>query len=211
MSTTSPNNRIRLPKSESGLAGAAIASIIALALLVTAGTVYLFTRPSETPAPAGFENQKGSDAGQHTRPAGTSLPAQSGNAAGGYAGERLAGTAAPLLDFTAADYNAAKQTDKLIILYFYANWCPICAEEFPHVQAAFNELSSDRVIGFRVNFNDNQTDADEIALARQYGVPYQHTKVFIKNGQQVLKSPESWSQQRYLSEINQALAANPPQ
>lgn len=114
----------------------------------------------------------------------------------------LAGSAARLLDFTKADYDAALKTDKLIVLYFYANWCPICKKEFPKMQEAFNELSTDDVIGFRVNYNDNETDAVEKGLAREFGVAYQHTKVFLKNGVRILKSPESWEKDRYLSEIN---------
>lgn len=122
-----------------------------------------------------------------------------------YQGARLAGTSAPLLDFTAADYQSALKSDQLIVLYFYADWCPICRAEFPKMQAAFNELSGDQVIGFRVNFNDDETDDAEIQLARQYGVAYQHTKVLVRNNQQILKSPESWVQSRYLTEINNAL------
>ena len=108
-----------------------------------------------------------------------------------------------VLDFTKADYDAALKTDKLIVLYFYANWCPICKKEFPIMQQVFGELPSDsNVIGFRVNYNDNQTDNDEKNLAREFGVAYQHTKVFIKNGQRILKSPEGWDEARYLREIN---------
>jgi thiol-disulfide isomerase/thioredoxin len=117
-------------------------------------------------------------------------------------GEVLAGSSAPLLDFNKADYDAALKTDKLIVLYFYANWCPICRVEFPIMQNAFNELSTDKVIGFRVNYNDNQTDSDEVAIARQFGVAYQHTKVFVKNGVRILKSPEGWDDKRYDMEIN---------
>ena len=123
----------------------------------------------------------------------------------GYSGSILAGDSALLLDFKKADYDKALQTDKLIVLYFYANWCPICRAEFPKMQEAFNELNSEQVIGFRVNFNDNETDADEKALASEFGVAYQHTKVFVKNGQRVGKSPESWDKDRYLSEINKSL------
>lgn len=122
-----------------------------------------------------------------------------------YQGTVLAGTTAPLLDFTKADYDAAVASDKLVVLYFYANWCPICRAEFPKMEDAFNQLTSENVIGFRVNFNDNETDDFEKDLARQYGVAYQHTKVLVKNGEQVLKSPESWEQARYLEEINSAL------
>src|SRR3989344_165875 len=113
-----------------------------------------------------------------------------------YSGAVLAGKSAPLLDFTKTDYDAAVKSDKLVVLYFYANWCPICKAEFPVMQNAFNELSIDQVIGFRVNYNDDQTDNDEKSLAKQFGVAYQHTKVFVKNGQRILKSPEGWDDKR---------------
>jgi len=122
-----------------------------------------------------------------------------------YSSAVLAGAAAPLLDFAKADYDAALNSDKLLVLYFYANWCPICKAEFPLMQKAFDELEADNVIGFRVNYNDNQTDNDEKDLARQFGVAYQHTKVFVKNGQRILKSPEGWDKARYGIEINKAL------
>ena len=122
-----------------------------------------------------------------------------------YTGTVLAGKSAPLLDFTKADYDVAVKTDKLVVLYFYANWCPICIAEFPVMQGVFNELATDKVIGFRVNYNDNQTDGDEKNLAKEFGVAYQHTKVFVKNGQRILKSPEGWDDKRYDMEINKAL------
>lgn len=126
---------------------------------------------------------------------------------GSYAGALLAGRAAPLLDFTKAEYENAKASDKLVALYFYANWCPICKVEIAEaLYPAFNELSDSRVIGFRVNYNDSETEADEKALARELGIGYQHTKVFLKNGKRILKSPEGWSKERYLSEINKVLA-----
>ncbi|MEK7556872.1 MAG: thioredoxin family protein [Patescibacteria group bacterium] len=121
-----------------------------------------------------------------------------------HSGVMLAGKLSPLLDFTKADFEAAKASDKLVVLYFYANWCPNCAVEFPVMQSAFNELTTDQAIGFRVNYNDSDTDPDEVALAREHGIGYQHTKVFLRNGQQILKSPETWDKQRYLTEINGA-------
>lgn len=131
--------------------------------------------------------------------------AQGQRAVNNFEGEVLAGTKSFLLDFNSADYKKALQSDKLIALYFYANWCPTCKVEFPKMQEAFNDLDTDNVIGFRVNFNDNQTDSFEKGLAREFGVAYQHTKVFVRNGERILKSPESWEKDRYLSEIERRL------
>lgn len=122
-----------------------------------------------------------------------------------YSGEVLAGISAPLLDFKKGDYDAAMKTDKTVVLFFYADWCPICRAEFPLMQEVFNGLTTEDVVGFRVNYNDDNTDSDEKDLAREFGVAYQHTKVFVKNGERISKSPEGWSKERYESEINKAV------
>jgi thiol-disulfide isomerase/thioredoxin len=127
-------------------------------------------------------------------------------AAPAFQGRVLAGTQAKLYDFVKSDYDAALQTDKLVVLYFYATWCPICTAELPRLYGAFDELSTDRVVGFRVNYNDGDTDGDERELARTHGVAYQHTKVFVRNGQRVYKAPDAWDKARYLNEITRALA-----
>ncbi len=123
-----------------------------------------------------------------------------------YTGTVLAGKSAPLLDYNKTDYDAVIASDKLVVLYFYANWCPICKEEVANALIpAFDELTTDKVVGIRVDYKDSNTDKDEENLARQYGVSYQHTKVFVKNGKQISKAPDGWNKSRYITEINKAL------
>ena len=177
-------------KSHRGVATPAIIAIVAL-ILVLGGIGYFVTRK-----PSVQENQ-------------TSYPAIQGQEeeSSTETPTILAGKSALLLDFRKADYEAAIASDKLVVLYFYANWCPICkAETANALYPAFNELTTDKVVGIRVNYKDSDTDKDEENLARQYGIPYQHTKVFVKNGKQILKAPDGWDKARYLTEINKALA-----
>lgn len=119
-----------------------------------------------------------------------------------FSGLVLAGRQSKLYDFTQADYEQAVKTNKLIVLYFYANWCPICRAEVPKLYEAFDELATDRVIGFRVNYNDDETDRNEERLAQNSGVLYQHTKIFLKGSEVVLRAPDTWDKARYLLEID---------
>lgn len=118
-----------------------------------------------------------------------------------YKGTVLAGKSSPLLEFNQADYDAAVKSGKLVTLFFYATWCPLCKAEFPKMLEAFNGYTGSDVVGFRVNYKDGDTDTDEKALAAKFGIAYQHTKVFVKGGTQVLKAPDTWDVARYTSEI----------
>mgnify|MGYP001616163737 CR=1 FL=1 len=116
-------------------------------------------------------------------------------------GNLLAGTTSPYREFTKADYDNALAEGKVILLYFYASWCPLCKAEQQETFAAFNELQEENIIGFRVNYKDSDTGEDEEALAKEFGVTYQHTKVILKDGKRILKAPDSWDKQRYLDEL----------
>lgn len=63
-------------------------------------------------------------------------------------------------------------TERPIVLYFWASWCPICRAEEPKIQALI-ERSELAVTGFRVNFDT------ETALKEKYRVPYQHTTIIL--------------------------------
>ncbi len=127
---------------------------------------------------------------------------EEGKMVAGYTGKVLAGTTSPYIIFNKADYEKALADNKIIFLDFFANWCPICREEAPNLKAGFNSLQTDNVVGFRVNYNDTETDEDEKKLASQFSIPYQHTKVILKNGKEVTRSLESWDKATFLTTLN---------
>jgi thiol-disulfide isomerase/thioredoxin len=173
--------------------GAGLPLIIgAIALIaIAAGVGFVIISFPPTPQPSGNDSQPTINTGpQDQEP---------------FAGALLAGTQqTPLLDFVKSDYAGVQQTNKIIVLFFYANWCPTCKKSFPDAQAAFNDFAKNQVgvVGFRVNYNDDETDQDEKDLAKKYEITYQDTKVIIKEGQVQTKSVETWDKARYLKEIN---------
>lgn len=64
------------------------------------------------------------------------------------------------------------------VLFFYASWCPTCRPADADFSENDDEIPNDVTL-IRVNYNDPDTDAEEKALAKKYGVTYQHTYVQI--------------------------------
>ncbi len=80
------------------------------------------------------------------------------------------------IEFTPEALAASSDTKR--VLFFYANWCPTCAQantRFTNNPAGIPENTT--VI--RVNYNDTDTSAEEKALADTYNITYQHTFVQI--------------------------------
>ena len=116
-------------------------------------------------------------------------------------GNRIAGKKSFYFVFNKDDYQRALDGNKVILLDFYANWCPYCRAEAPEIEAGFNNLESENVIGFRVNYNDGETDADEKALAEQFKVTYQHTKVILVGGKEVFRTGDTWTKEDFAAEM----------
>jgi thiol-disulfide isomerase/thioredoxin len=73
-----------------------------------------------------------------------------------------------------------------IVLFFYADWCPTCRP----IDLEFkNSLKIPLGVEiYRINYNDEDTDEEEKALASKYGVTYQHTFVQVdKEGNEITK------------------------
>lgn len=89
-----------------------------------------------------------------------------------------------------AEYSKAaldQAVDSRRVLFFYANWCPVCKPADADFQQNSSKIPGDVTV-IRVNYNDSDTGQDEKDLAVKYGITYQHTFVQIdKNGKEVTK------------------------
>lgn len=73
------------------------------------------------------------------------------------------------------------------VLYFYANWCPICKPADADFRANSSKIPTDVTV-IRMNYNDTDTDQEEKDLAKKYAITYQHTFVQIDGqGKEVTK------------------------
>ncbi len=121
-------------------------------------------------------------------------------------GEVMEKESAKYVPFTQAAFEQAKAEGRPIFLFFYANWCPTCAAQKPITESAFMSASMPLgSIGFQVNFNDSDTDDSERALAREFGVSYQHTQFVLDSaGQWIHKSTGQISGQKIIELMQQA-------
>lgn len=91
--------------------------------------------------------------------------------------------------------------NKKRVLFFYANWCPICRPADAEFQSRMSEIPEDVVV-LRVNYNDTETDAEEEALAEKYDITYQHTFVQIDEEGREIKKWNGGELDELLGQIN---------
>ena len=82
-------------------------------------------------------------------------------------------------DYTKEVYDRALKENRVMALYFTANWCPICREQEPVNQKVFESLDKSGVVGLRVHILDSETTDETDALAKKFDVVYQHTFVIL--------------------------------
>ena len=85
------------------------------------------------------------------------------------------------LEFTEANFDElAVNSDKAVLVDFWAEWCGPCRMVGPHVDALSTEYEGKAVVG-KVNVDHNPS------IAAKFGVRNIPTIIFLKNGEVVDK------------------------
>lgn len=134
--------------------------IVLVILVILIGGGFLFFRPKSTGSP--------------TEPRSTSQPRNPE----GVINKEVESSNYKL--YSKTEYEKALAEKKITMLYFTANWCPICREQEPVNMEALKSLEEDKdIIAFRVHILDSETTKETEALAEKYDISYQHTTVII--------------------------------
>ena len=118
-----------------------------------------------------------------------------------YNGKILAGKEAPYIEFNPEDYQKATRDGKEIFLYFYSDNIPWCKTDEPKILATFNDITTNKVIGFKVHFDDAVTTDLEKSLASDLKVNEAATKVILRNGTIMQKGSNTWEKSAYTKQI----------
>lgn len=109
----------------------------------------------------------------------------------------VGGNKAILKDFNVNDYKKALLSDKLIVLLFGE-------KEYKNMKEAFKDLKDNKVIGFKVDYKDKNSDRAEKKLAKAFKVEKAGTKILIKNGAKLKQTAKYWGPKDYTKIITAA-------
>jgi hypothetical protein len=119
----------------------------------------------------------------------------------GYSGKWLAGKTTYYIEYTDYAYATAIRENKLILLNFYNYKNAACVKDDAEALKAFTSMNYDDVIGFRVDFGNENVDVEEKNIALKHGIAVDNTKVIVRDGKRVFKEVVSWSKDDYVTEI----------
>ncbi len=109
------------------------------------------------------------------------------------AGREWVGTPAPDFELTLLDgevFRLADQRGRVVLIDFWATWCPPCVESLPYLQALYADLPEDQVVFLGISL-DRSTQRDRVqAMWEQFDIRY---KVGINAGGDIATAYEVFS------------------
>jgi peroxiredoxin len=108
-------------------------------------------------------------------------------------------------EYTTDNFKLAQEEGKLVLLYFYTDWCPGCYIELMQLKKALKKFDPEEIAVYVVDYKGEGVIAEEEELARDLKVDTKQTKVLIYRGHEVMRSSDPWDEKRYAFELDTIL------
>jgi peroxiredoxin len=108
-------------------------------------------------------------------------------------------------EYTTDNFKLAQEEGKLVLLYFYTDWCPGCYVELMQLKKALKKFDPEELAVYVVDYKGEGVIAEEEELARDLKVDAKQTKVLIYHGKEVMRSADPWDEKRYTFELDTIL------
>ncbi len=84
-------------------------------------------------------------------------------------------------DYSAEIYEKALTEDRVVVLYFTANWCEICRTQEEINTKVFSGLTTDGVVALRIHILDSEATIDTENLAKKFSIAKENTSVILNS------------------------------
>jgi thioredoxin 1 len=84
-------------------------------------------------------------------------------------------------DYDAATFDAATQSNQVVVLDYYAAWCPVCRRQHVNLRELLQSPKYAQLVAFKVNYDD------ETALREKYRVKDRGTLVMLRGGVEIAR------------------------
>lgn len=86
-------------------------------------------------------------------------------------------------NYSKNDYDLAINGNKIILLYYFSNWCGDCNIQNNINSEVYNELQDNNIVGFKIHILDSETTLESDALAKKFSVNKEQTFILLdRNG-----------------------------
>lgn len=102
------------------------------------------------------------------------------------------------LEVSSSNFDEVLESDKLVVLDFWAPWCGPCRTIAPIIEELSSEYEGKVIVG-KVNVDDNAE------IANKFGVRNIPTVVFIKGGEVVDKEVGAAKKDKFVNKIDALL------
>lgn len=120
-----------------------------------------------------------------------------------FSGNKLASTGIPVYEYNKADYEKAIASGMNVMLITYNNSCSFNTQDWNAAKQAFEGATGSNLVGFRVNYLDSDTSAEEKQLAAELQIKDKHTKIVTNQDKELSRSTGVWTADQYSQTIAQ--------